>query len=206
MRGDRQPTKRLVACQLLLTWGLPMRRRLLLIALSALFIAPSLPVHAAEDADTRSCRAFVQQFYDQYLRLADHGGREAPDDQIIRRHPAWFSAELRRALAGDLAAAKKSPGEIVGLDFDPFLNAQDVAKRYTARRVSRQGGSFTVDVYASWDPKKPADIAVVPQLARRGGRWTFVNFRYPAHEKGEKESNLLQVLRELRAERRKPHQ
>ena len=29
-------------------------------------------------------------------------------------------------------------------------------------------------------------------------------FRYPAREKGEKESNLLQVLRQLREERRKP--
>jgi hypothetical protein len=182
-----------------------MRRRLFLIALPALFTAPSLPARAAEDTNARSCRAFVQQFYDQYLRMADLGGREAPDERIMRRHPAWFSPELRRAMAEDLAAAKRSPGEIVGLDFDPFLNAQDVAKRYTARRVSRQGGSFIVDVYASWDPKKPADVAVVPELARRGGRWTFVNFRYPAHEKGEKESNLLQVLRELRAERRKPH-
>lgn len=181
-----------------------MHRRLFLFALPALLVGVIPPARAAEDADSRSCRAFVQQFYDQYLRMADRGGREAPDDRIMRRHPAWFSPELRRAMAEDLAAAKKSPGEIVGLDFDPFLNAQDVAKRYTARRVSRQGGSFTVDVYASWDPKKPADLNVVPELARRGGQWTFVNFRYPAHEKGEKESNLLQVLRELRAERRKP--
>ena len=93
----------------------------------------------------------------------------------------------------------------MGLDFDPFLNAQDVAQRYTARRVSRQGGSVRVEVYASWDPKKPADLAVVPELARRGGQWMFVNVRHPPHEKGEKENSLLQVLRELSAERRKPH-
>ena len=91
-----------------------MRRRLLLIALPAMLIGLAPPARAAEDADSRSCRVFVQQFYDAYLRMAKGEGREGPDDRMMRLHPAWFSPELRRALAADLAAAKKSPARSWG--------------------------------------------------------------------------------------------
>jgi hypothetical protein len=46
--------------------------------------------------------------------------------EIVLKSKYAFSPELASKLKEDLAAQEKSPGEIVGLDFDPFLNAQDV--------------------------------------------------------------------------------
>jgi len=85
---------------------------------------------AAND-DVRSCRDFVQDFYDWYSnqsyevdRMNDPNfkGSEMPSIEVILRHrPQLLSAKLQRLLRAD-AELKRNADGIVGLEFDPFLN------------------------------------------------------------------------------------
>jgi hypothetical protein len=169
---------------------------ILLAASPALSQEPRKP--APKTAPTeRSCRTFVQAFYDGYLREVNK--ENVSSDLTLKYRPSALSRELRRQLAEDSAAQDKSPEYIVGLDFDPFLNAQDTADRYVTGAVRRRGSSYRVEVYGYWNGKKNAKPDVVPELAYQAGRWTFVNFHY-----GTKPSeNLLSILKELREERKK---
>lgn len=145
-----------------------------------------------------SCKAFVQTFYDRYLRFAQKGRDGRSCDLEIKARPGQFSRELRRRLAEDSAAQDKVKNEIVGLDGDPFLNAQDFGDRYLVEKVFRQGSTYRAEVYAVVGGKRGDGPAVVPELVPHGRGWMFVNFLYP----GEK-SDLLSVLKQLRAERQK---
>jgi hypothetical protein len=145
----------------------------------------------------------VQAFYDRYLPRLMREVHVTAMEQAFRNRPRDFSATLRQGLAEDLAAAKKSPDEIVSLDFEPFVNSQDPASRYVARKVTRSGQSYRVAVHAVVDGKVSETPDVVPELVIWRGHWTFVNFHYPGSE-GEAGTNLLKLLRELRDARRKP--
>lgn len=57
-----------------------------------------------------------------------------------------FSPELFHALCEDSETSKKAKGEIVGLDFDPFLNSQDPHARYEVGNVVPAGDSYRVEV------------------------------------------------------------
>lgn len=114
-----------------------------------------------------------------------------------------FSAELRKRLKEDADASAKSPGEIVGLDFDPFANCQDSPSRYVAAKVSSVGKSYLVDVYSIDGGKRSAQPAVTPELVRENGKWVFVNFHYGKTNIPENE-NLLSVLKALAESRAQP--
>jgi hypothetical protein len=173
----------------------------ILLALIAL-IPPAMPVESAPSR-TEGCRRFVQGFYDWYVQEMKRDiGRGS--ELAIKRRGASFTRELRQRLAEDAAASAKSPDEIVGLDFDPILNAQDIAQRYTVRKVTLKGGVYRAEVYATWNGKAEKLPAVAPEVILTGRRWTFRNFRYPPHQQGEKESDLLTILKQLRQERAKP--
>jgi hypothetical protein len=147
-----------------------------------------------------SCNRFVQAFYDWYVKqTGSSGGIEA----TLKRRRADFSPDLVRALNEDLAASKKHPGEIVGLDFDPFLAAQDVAMRYVTGKVTQKGERYFVPVYGFWDGKKHARPDVTPELTYQHGKWVFVNFHYAKDPKHPENENLLAVLRALREDRKK---
>ena len=152
------------------------------------------PSRAAE-----SCRKFVQKFYSWYAARSMKAGGE---DLILAKKRASFSLELVRRLDEDRLAAKRSPGEIVGLDFDPVLNAQDVAQRYITGKVTTKGDRFKVEVFGVWGGKEGESPDVVAELMRNGQRWKFVNFYYPSRDKTPKD-DLLHVLASLRSDRLK---
>jgi hypothetical protein len=114
-----------------------------------------------------------------------------------------FSAKLFRALKADREAQANS-GEIVGLDFDPFIGSQDPGDpgdRYEVRRVSRQGNRCSAEVWFSSRANKreiSGSPEVVAELALENGKWRFVNFGYPSLN-----ADLLSVLQALREDRRK---
>ena len=61
---------------------------------------------------------------------------------------------LLAGLKEDMAAAAAAPeGEEVGLDFDPFLDAQDPADRYEVKSVSKKGTKYLADVYCKTEGK-----------------------------------------------------
>jgi hypothetical protein len=154
----------------------------------------------------QDCGPFVQQFYNWYVAkenaLMKRNSRESALEVTLREKRSSFSPELVKGLKEDLAASKKSPGEIVGLDFDPFLNAQDIAERYLVGKITPKGDHYWVEVFGVWGGQKNSNPDVVPELAFENGQWIFTNFHYgktgsPVNE------NLVSVLQILKKDRRK---
>ena len=151
----------------------------------------------ATDAE---CKAYVQKFFDYYVREASKDSKESADIRAINNKQFAFSQELQTQLKADDAAAVKSPGEIVGLDFDPFLNSQEQPAHCQAEKVTHTGDRYLVAVYSTLDGKKETKPNVTPELQLKNGQWTFVNFHYGKSNIPQNE-NLLLVLKALRAER-----
>jgi len=107
-----------------------------------------------------------------------------------------LDSELACALEADSAAQANALGEIVGLDFDPFLNTQDPYDRYAVGKVTRKGQRCLVDVYGVHSGKRSDRPDVVPELVRRHGSWVFMNFHYPRER-----TDLLSILKRLRQKR-----
>jgi hypothetical protein len=151
----------------------------------------------------KSCRDFVQGFYDWYVPKVLKEGSVRASDLALKYKGNSFDSHLSRQLREDSEAQTKVTGEIVGLDFDPFLNSQDPDERYVAGKVTLNGGRYWVEVYAVRPGMKSEKPVVMPELARKDGRWLFVNFHYPNSERPETE-NLLRVLQNFREGRQKP--
>src|SRR6202020_115196 len=122
------------------------------------------------------CRAFVQSFYSWYPKQDINN--VAASDRVLRHKKAVLSPALYRGLKEDAEAQAKAKGDLVGLDFDPFLNAQDTASRYDVGKVVCKNGTYWANVYGTWNGKKLKKPDVVPELRNQGGRWIFVNFHY----------------------------
>jgi len=151
---------------------------------------------AAEDL---AVLKFVQGFYDWYTPVA-LGEHSVPADVLaLKSRRSDFTVKLARALAADEAAQAKASGEIVGLDFDPFLNSQDPDKRYQVGKIMHTGQRFLVEIHGVVDGKAVAKPEVVADVVRVGGKYRFENFLYP-----ENGGNLLSVLKTLAAERHRP--
>jgi hypothetical protein len=135
----------------------------------------------------------VRAFYTWYV--PKHGVED-----VLKYRRSALSPELYRALKEDLAASAKNSDEVVGLDFDPFLNAQDVAERYVIGKVTANADTFLIEIYGIWSGKKNEKPEVVAEVARKAGQCFFVNFHYGKTELPENE-NLLSVLKGLKKER-----
>src|SRR5689334_6354600 len=90
----------------------------------------------ADNAGQKQASDFVQKFYNWYVPIALKTTKEPSSDLAIAKRGSLFDPPLLSALKADAEAARNSPGDIVGLDFDPFLNAQDPSKKYVAGDVS----------------------------------------------------------------------
>jgi hypothetical protein len=89
----------------------------------------SLRGQTQDSQDTqKSCRNFVQQFYDWYVKRP-----ELPP--ALKYRPSAFSPELLRRLKEDGEAQARVRDEIVGLDFDPILYSQDPGGHYVVSRI-----------------------------------------------------------------------
>ena len=147
------------------------------------------------------CRTFVQRFYTWYRGAVERAGFES----AVRKKPHLFNSALLQALQDDLTAAKKSPGEIVGLDFDPFTNSQDLPESFVVGDVRRKGDIYLADVSGQWTKggARAPHPWLVAELKQRNGRWMFTNFRYPPDKHQQKSDDLLSILARLKAERKK---
>jgi len=117
----------------------------------------------------------------------------------LRRKPEVFHPDLLHALKIDSEAAARATGDIVGLDFDPFVGGQDTANHYEARRVTWRDNKCSIEV---WRARPTAANSgkpdVIADLALDRGHWQFLNFRYP-----DVNDDLVNVLARLSEERRK---
>jgi hypothetical protein len=102
------------------------RAALLLLAILVVFAQPAFAQPPSEPETQESCHKFVQDFYNWYLTKSLTGKLSRPSSYLaLLRKPEAFGPELYRRLKQDREAQDKTPGEIVGLDFDPFLNKPD---------------------------------------------------------------------------------
>ena len=175
-----------------------MRSQIKILILICFFLALSSSVARCEDMPG-SCRKFTQEFYGWYvpLILNDKRGVEAASSWAIKLRPTSFSRELLNALTEDMKEQRKAPGEIVGIDFDPFLNSQDPASEYAVGKVSVKNGKCFADTHSVDSGKRSLNAEVVTELQFKQGKWSFTNFHYA------KKTNLLGILKGLKAERTK---
>lgn len=167
--------------------------KIILLSVLALFVwsGGGAQLHAAD-----SPAKFVQDFYNWYVPLSKHERHEASSDVALKKRSADFSPELTKALKEDSAAAK-NPGEVVGLDFDPFLNSQETVDRSVVGNTTEKNGAFRVEVYHFLDGKKDKKPQIIAEVKSENGHWVFVNFWNS--DKG----NLLDELRQLAKDRKK---
>ncbi|HEV2112098.1 MAG TPA: hypothetical protein VGT99_12145 [Gammaproteobacteria bacterium] len=167
-----------------------------LLAVCALLVS-SYASAEGEGSSPQSAHAFVQGFYDWYVQQSQQDNNLSGVELALKDRPEAFSEEIVRALREDLAASAKSPDEVVGLDFDPFLNAQEVCAPYKVGKTAKQGNTYRVEVYGSCPDAGSHKPDVIAEMRARDGRWMFVNFIYPGN------GDLLTVLKSLKEERQK---
>ena len=148
-------------------------------------------------AQTGAPRDFVQGFYNWYVPLALKDTAEPAFNLALKSRSAAFNPELLNALREDSAAQAKVTGDIVGLDFDPFLYSQDPDASFEFGAATQKGAGNRVDIFAMRSGKKSAKPAVTAEVVQKDGRWVFVNFHYPDG------TDLLSILKTLRDERKK---
>src|SRR5580700_8796469 len=100
----------------------------------------------------RSCKAFVQGFYDWYVPKA--AAERAPDDSAqntwelaLKQKRSAFTPELYRALKEDADAQDKVEEYSVGIDFDPFLYSQNPEEHFVIENVTVTGQKCRVEVH-----------------------------------------------------------
>jgi len=166
---------------------------LLLLAGSAVSAAPP----AQGDAKSRA-QTFARSFYDWYTEA----GQERNVEVVLLLKKDVLTPELYEALKADAEVTSKAEGELVGLDFDPFLNAQEAAYAYELGEVVEQAGDFRIPIYGHWGdqarPQKHHDLTAQVRCAADGCR--FVNFHYPK-SKLLLDRDLASVLKALAKQR-----
>jgi len=140
----------------------------------------------------------VQKFYDWYWnQFADKANDLNFDlhklhwyDDALRLKPPVLSPELIRLIKKDEDESKAAGGDIVNLDFDPFLNSQDAQGKYVVGRVVIARDRCRATLAAGH---------MDAELQKSGSIWLFVNFHYSYYsEDGKKKEfpndDLLHIL------------
>ncbi len=144
-----------------------------------------------EAGEEKSCREFVQEFYDWYIEPAPEGELHTsgqPDmDDAVRRKPGMFAHALYVGLKEDLNAQAHAH-EIVGLDFDAFTGGQDNSPKFEVKKVTVKDGNCRATVWGVDQGAHRETVEAV--LAILNGKWIFVDFGYP-----ELGSTLMEQLR-----------
>jgi len=155
-----------------------------------------------DSREKRSCRQFVQSFYDWYFEKLNaeeaHETADSADAQLFSQRLELLTPELTRMLQQDYESSRMNSDDIVGLDFDPFINAQDWNGKYTVKSTEEDDGACRASVWGD-DAGKQKEI-VVPELKKSGDHWVFVNFHYPGNRTPADE-NLVATLTALQKER-----
>ena len=134
-----------------------------------------------ETDQEKSCREFVQGFYDWYTSPAqkdrDHpdGSRNWPD--VLKMRKPDLSPELSRLLKADLTSkANEREGDLVGLEDDPFTNSQDNSPKFRVESAVIENGNCRSVVWGM-DGGTHRET-VEPEAMKADGKWRFINFHY----------------------------
>ncbi len=146
------------------------------------------------------CKKFTQEFYDWYSAQS----RKTPPisiEKTVKYKNGFFGPELTKLLLEDSKARNAVKGEIVGLDFDPFLSTNaEPAERYSVgSSVTSRPHSVLVPVFATYSGKKQLKPITVPEVTQHNGRYVFANFHYV--DSSPENENLIAILKALAKER-----
>ncbi|MCQ6961557.1 DUF3828 domain-containing protein [Mucilaginibacter aquariorum] len=180
------------------------KRYFIILGIVILSIAVSSNIKAQSPIkDKESARAFVQKFYSWYVALYN---KDTPKSDLValKKYPTYFDTALSDAIMRDYSEQPKNAGEILGLDADPFLSAQDTGFDYQAGDVKQVGDKFLIDIHSgtAGEPKKEilkSETILIAQVANVNNQWKFINFLYPAKQGG---GSLLTVLAKLLKDRK----
>lgn len=118
---------------------------------------------------------FVRGFYAWY---APHALHDHEWDKTLQLIHSDLSPQLARLLQEDSVAQSKCE-DVVGLDFDPFLNTQDPAEHYAVNEIVQIKTAYQAKIYRLEDGKQAEKPDVIAEFAQKNGRWLFTNFYYP---------------------------
>jgi hypothetical protein len=139
-------------------------------------------------ADTAAAGEVVSALYKSHFSL------EQRWDLTIKRERARFAAPLMKLLDEDMAASEATPGEIVGLDYNPLTSSQEEADGYKVGTPRLEKGEAVVPVEVRIG-KDRSTLTI--RLVSVEGRWRISNIR-------DRNGDLVTMLRKLKAERAKP--
>lgn len=142
-------------------------------------------------------RKVAVDFYKWYVPLVHKNLKGPASDVAIHQKAALFSEKLLRALREDSEASKHSPGQIVGLDWDPFLYSQDPYDRYEIGAVTKEGGIYQVSVFGFEGRKRETKPSTVAKIGQENGKWVFLDFISPDGKSLLEELALLKKDRQL---------
>lgn len=115
----------------------------------------------------------------------------------LETKPELFSKAIISGLHEDETAQAKSPGYIVGIDFDPFVNAQDTCGPYKTGEVTHVGTTYRVEVFGQGSCEHRKEPDVIAAIKEVNGSWVFADFYYPG------QGDLFSALETARKERKK---
>lgn len=145
----------------------------------------------APDSAAQAAARFIQSFYVWYKQIGERY------EDAVADSPGWFAPALVAAMRLDNAAQRANPAEVVGLDWDPFLDTQDPCDPYQVTGTSRRGDTVLAAVNGMCNDRPPqVQPDVIAEVRYVGGRWVFVDFRHVGNP-----GSLVQDLRVLRASR-----
>ena len=157
----------------------------------------SISTFAQTPDEAKSLQQFVQAFYDWYVPIANKPTNGPSFHIALKQRPELFNPELLKALQADLNSQAKSPGEIVGVDWDPFLNAQDPEQQYKVGSIQQSRAGFWVNIHAINSGEMSKIANVIAEVSKVDGHWIFNNFRSP------RGIDLLSSLAHFRKQRNK---
>ncbi|MDR0787261.1 MAG: hypothetical protein LBG44_05290 [Gemmatimonadota bacterium] len=126
-------------------------------------------------------REFIEQFYNWYPEASLPNGPKMVTWGTIAQDPdGVFSPELSRMLLNDIANKKANSGYVVGLEFDPLLNAQDICDNYVVRNIAVVEDAFRGDIWADCGQETFGDHPLLTvEVIKHDQRYYFSNFYYP---------------------------
>lgn len=227
MFNDRVPAWLIVLCML---WSVPTCK-----AKSQTPSPESRPNQAqregqknSESPDEKSCRVFVQKFYDWRVSLlismfcpnplkgtaADQESidRANQECKVVSEYRNAEKLSLDQVLAPKLRhylklEEKAQGNDDPGLDFDPYLNTQDSSPKFVVDNVRITGNRCDAVVHG-YDDGQPRE-EVMPELSKTNGRWIIENFHYKFDQDGGKPprvDDLIHMIREYIGEIKYPSQ
>jgi hypothetical protein len=123
--------------------------------------------------EPQSPREFLQDFYDWYVPLANVDAPEPAVNNVLRLRPMAIDSTLLRLLKTDSILRVSSPGEVVGIDWDPFLLSQDPCGHYSVGHETGDGNTREFEVVGNCgaaSAKGPFTVTV----GKQRGRWVIV--------------------------------